>query len=174
MAANAPIRWTQQAEARSLKAIGRGVFVSSWRAAAAVSLGSALENGVILASPRRNTEKPTLGLSQLKHLLKGLKARKFLFPSLPTPQEVAVLLKACSKPAREAWGKPSSWQLLRRTPLTKEAGARIPGATQEGREEPGEEGWCPLEKKGAQCHQDRGESRTVPSDSNYPQRNTNT
>lgn len=71
------------------------------------------------------------------------------------------------EPSTGALGS-SSWQLRTRTPLRKEAGVRILGETQDGREEPGEEGWCPLERK-EQCHQDGVESLTVPSGSNDPQ-----
>lgn len=68
--ANAPIRQRQQAETSSLNTTGGGAFVNNWHAAVAVSLGSTVENSVILASPKRNSKTPTLGLSQLKHYVK--------------------------------------------------------------------------------------------------------
>lgn len=72
------------------------------------------------------------------------KGKEVCIPDPPkTPKEAVILMKACSKPALGS----SSWQFLTRTPLRKEVGVRILGETQDGREEPREEDWCPLEKK---------------------------
>lgn len=53
-----------------------------------------------------------------------IKGKKVYIPDPPkTPKEVAILPKECSKTVEEASVKPSSQQLLIRTPLGKGVGA---------------------------------------------------